>query len=107
MALRFVLTAQGLPLTKILSPAPDSWPTYHGDYSGRHFSPLTQINQSNVRNLSLAWLLRLSTSSAGAIVGGEGATPAAAPMPLPPAIVMNSRGDMKATPLVVEGVIYI
>ncbi len=60
MALNLVLTADGLPITKIVSPAPDSWPTYHGDYSGRHFSPLTQINQSNVRNLSLAWLVRLS-----------------------------------------------
>ncbi len=34
------------------------WPTYHGDYSGRHFSSLAQINQSNIKALSLAWVYR-------------------------------------------------
>jgi len=57
----------------ILSPAPvvaaesplsapleDSWSTYSGDYSGRRFSALTQINTSNVKNMTLAWTARLS-----------------------------------------------
>src|ERR1700753_1147695 len=34
----------------------DDWTTYSGDYSGQRFSPLTQINQSNVKNLGLAWV---------------------------------------------------
>ena len=102
-----ILSAGGLPVAKILNPAPDSWPTYHGDYSGRHFSPLVQINQSNVKNLSLAWLIRLSTSSAGAIVGGEGPTTPLGEMPARPTIIANGRGDIKATPLMVDGVIYI
>lgn len=33
----------------------DSWPTYNGDYSGRRYSTLTQINKSNVKSLKLAW----------------------------------------------------
>jgi len=49
------LFAQG-PLDPALlrKPPIDAWPTYHGDYSGRHFSTLDQINRSNVKALSLA-----------------------------------------------------
>src|SRR5689334_21092412 len=60
----------------------DSWPTYNGDYSGRRYSTLSQINKGNVKALSLAWVYRLNTSRAGAILGGEGpdtVPPAAAP----------------------------
>lgn len=32
-----------------------SWPTFNGDTSGRRFSSLDQINQSNVKSLKLAW----------------------------------------------------
>ena len=56
----------------------DSWPTYHGDYSGRRFSTLKQINTTNVKGLTLAWVYRLNLSRAGAIVGGEGPGHAAA-----------------------------
>ena len=47
--------AQGLDPASLLKPAKDSWPTYHGDYSGRRNSPLTQITPDNVKNLGLAW----------------------------------------------------
>jgi alcohol dehydrogenase (cytochrome c) len=50
----------------------DSWPTYHGDYSGRRYSTIKQITTANVKGLALAWVYRLNTSRAGAIVGGEG-----------------------------------
>ena len=36
----------------------------------------SQINQSNVKGLSLAWVNRLSTGPAGAIMAGEGPEPA-------------------------------
>lgn len=49
------LTAQDLTNAELLHPAPDSWPTYHGDYSGERHSHLTQITQQNVGDLSLAW----------------------------------------------------
>jgi hypothetical protein len=77
----------------LLKAPTDSWPTYHGDYSGRRYSPLTQINADNVRNLQLAWVYRLNTSQALAQIGGEGpdVPPAAASGFGPPTI--------KATPL--------
>ena len=50
----------------------DSWPTYHGDYTGRRYSTQKQINATNVKGLALAWVYRVNTSRAGAIVGGEG-----------------------------------
>ena len=36
----------GLLPAQILKPSPESWPTFHGDYSGRHYSTLDQINKS-------------------------------------------------------------
>lgn len=39
----------------LLNPPRDAWPGYHGDYSGRRHSALTQITPQNVGNLSLAW----------------------------------------------------
>src|SRR5437867_8774965 len=73
------LMGQGLDPALLLKPATDAWPTYNGDYSGRRFSPLDQINASNVKTLSLAWIYRANISTFGAIVGGEGPeTPAAA-----------------------------
>ena len=43
------LAAQNLDSAQILKPTPDSWPLYHGDYSGRRHSPLTQITPRNVQ----------------------------------------------------------
>src|SRR5204863_516621 len=42
------LTAQGLDAAALLKPATDTWPTYNGDYSGRRFSTLDQINAGNI-----------------------------------------------------------
>jgi alcohol dehydrogenase (cytochrome c) len=71
--------AQSLDPADILKPKPDSWPTYSGDYTSRRFSPLTQINPTNVKDLSLAWTSRLASGQQGAttIVGGEGTLTAA------------------------------
>ncbi|HEY7182266.1 MAG TPA: acido-empty-quinoprotein group A, partial [Blastocatellia bacterium] len=51
-------SAQGLdPKTlKLFNPPPDSWPTYNGDYSGRRFSELKQINASNIDLLKIEWM---------------------------------------------------
>ena len=43
-------------------PPVDAWPTYHGDYSGRRYSTLKEINTANVKNLTLAWVYRLNTA---------------------------------------------
>src|SRR5262245_12248242 len=67
----------GLNPADILKPLRDSWPTYSGDYSGKRYSALTDINQSNVKNLTLAWSTRLTggagnTGGAGGPGGGPG-----------------------------------
>jgi alcohol dehydrogenase (cytochrome c) len=49
------LCGQGLDPSALLKPPTDTWPTYNGDYSGRRFSPLNQINKSNISSLTLAW----------------------------------------------------
>jgi len=90
------------------SGAGDSWPTYHGDFSGRHFSPLKQVTAGNVKHLSLAWVFRTTGSTQGAVLGGVAAAADAAPAPgggrggpQPPA------PTIKAIPLMVNGVLYV
>src|SRR5687767_8495293 len=62
----------------ILKPLSETWPTYSGDYTGRRYSALTQINQSTVKNLGLAWIARGfvqgsgPTGRASAGAGGQG-----------------------------------
>ena len=47
--------ASGVTPADLLKPLKDSWPTYNGDYTGKRYSALTQVNQSNVMQLTLAW----------------------------------------------------
>src|ERR1700687_309128 len=47
--------AQGLDAAALLKPATDTWPTYNGDYSGKRYSTLNQINAGNINSLTLAW----------------------------------------------------
>ena len=77
-----IVTGQALDPADLLKPLSDSWPTYSGDYSGKRYSALTQINQSNIKNLGLVWTSRITAglNSAGGrggaaaptIIGGEG-----------------------------------
>ncbi|MBM3725949.1 MAG: c-type cytochrome [Acidobacteria bacterium] len=48
-------SAGGISFDRIRNPAPGDWLTYNGSLSGNRYSPLTQINTSNVDKLSLAW----------------------------------------------------
>ncbi len=57
------LYGQGLDGRKLLTPPVDTWPTYNGDYTGRRYSPLDQINQSNVHGLTLAWAFQTHSVS--------------------------------------------
>ena len=43
--------AQGLDpkALRLFDPPADAWPTYNGDYSGRRYSPLMQIDASRTR----------------------------------------------------------
>jgi alcohol dehydrogenase (cytochrome c) len=91
------------------SPKPlgESWPTYSGDYTGRRYSSLTQINQSNVKHLTLAWQRRLT----------NGPGPAGPRGPRDPEIIVSGEGDgsvtvagptqVKGSILSVNGVLYV
>jgi alcohol dehydrogenase (cytochrome c) len=86
---------------KLLKPATDAWPTYNGDYSGRRYSTLRQINQLNVKSMTLAWIFRAAAGVSGpdTVVGGLGT--GAVPM------ASQTNGvQIKATPLMLNGVLY-
>jgi alcohol dehydrogenase (cytochrome c) len=68
----------GFDASRILSPSKDSWPTYHGDYSGQRHSALTRITPDNVNTLTLAW-----------------------------AFQTNESQQIKASPILVDGIVYI
>jgi alcohol dehydrogenase (cytochrome c) len=71
------LQAQNLEPDQILHPAPDSWPLYHGDYTGRRHSALKQITPQNVKDLGLAW-----------------------------AFQTNQNASIKSSPLLVDGILF-
>jgi alcohol dehydrogenase (cytochrome c) len=92
----------GLDPAAILTPTPDSWPTYSGDYSGRRYSTLAQINQTNVRQLTLAWTARVTAGPNDrgghpVIVGGTGTADAYAAL----------TASIRASILQVDGVLYV
>src|ERR1700682_6246181 len=73
-----LVIAQELDPAALLKPPADSWPTYHGDYSGQRHSRLTQITPDNVRQLTLAWTFQTGQTQ-----------------------------QIKASPIFVDGVVYI
>ena len=70
--------AQGLDPALLLDPSRDSWPTYHGDYTGQRHSALTEITPDNVHQITLAWTFQTGQTQ-----------------------------QIKGTPLLVNGVIYV
>jgi len=71
------MSAQNLDPANLLKPPADSWPIYHGDYSGRRHSSLSQITPQNVANLGLAW-----------------------------AFQTRQEAQIKSSPLLVDGVLF-
>ncbi|HKW42358.1 MAG TPA: pyrroloquinoline quinone-dependent dehydrogenase [Gemmatimonadales bacterium] len=69
-----------LALTALQSPG--DWPVYGHDAAGSRHSPLAQINQSNVKQLRLAWAYRTGD-------------------------MMRDRSRFEATPIVVAGTMYL
>jgi alcohol dehydrogenase (cytochrome c) len=62
---------------------PQNWLTYSGGYAGNRFSPLTQINKDNVKNLQMKWVYHPIYVKTG-----------------------NNQSKMENTPLVVDGIVY-
>ena len=56
---------------------PQNWMTYSGDYSGRRFSLLDQVNTKNVSTLAAKWVYQTAAT-----------------------------GKLETTPLVVDGILY-
>lgn len=106
--------AQGGPLAPedLLKPLKDNWPTYNGDYSGRRFSALKAINTATVKNLSLAWSIRMTPGLPNA--AGPGGGRRFGPPPTAKTIVGGEgTGDLvlggasiKASVLYVDGTLY-
>jgi alcohol dehydrogenase (cytochrome c) len=57
---------------------PQHWLTYSGEYSGRRYSTLEQINRANVRHVVVEWIFQTGTT-----------------------------GPSECTPLVVDGIMYV
>ena len=103
---------KGVAPAELLKPLRDSWPTYNGDYTGKRYSALNQIDRSNVMHLTLAWMTRVTAgagepgggfgrfrrgggAAASVIVGGEGTGDFVA-----------GGGTIKASMLEVDGILY-
>ena len=99
----------GVTPADLLKPLKDSWPTYNGDYTGKRYSALKQVDRSTVKNLTLAWMTRI-TPGAGdpeegggrrgrekekLIVGGEGTGD-----------IAIRGGSIKCSVLQVDGTLY-
>ncbi len=87
----------------LLKPLGDSWPSYSGDYSGKRYSSLKQITQANVKNLTLAWTMRITPGAAAggalgpAIVGGESDG----------SVTLGGGNTIKGSILMVDGTLYV
>ena len=96
----------GLDPKDIVQPQGNSWLTYSGDYSGKRYSQLKQINQTNVKNLSLAWTTR--------VANGPNPSPARGGGPQAPVILGGvGKGqaagatNIRAAILSVNGILYL
>ena len=69
----------GVPFADVANPPPGTWPTYNGNESGNRFSPLDQINGTNVERLAPKWMFTIASP----------------PRPL------------QVTPVVVDGLMYV
>ena len=108
-AFAFPVLAQsggGLDPASLLKPLADSWTSYSGDYTGRRYSALTQVNQANVKNLTLAFAAKL-TGGPGAggnapngpqtFTGGEGDG----------SVTVGGATQIKGAVLSVNGILYV
>jgi alcohol dehydrogenase (cytochrome c) len=68
----------GVDPAALRKPLSETWPTYSGDYTSRRYSALKQVDRNSVKNLTLAWIARVTAGNprgGGQIpmnVGGEG-----------------------------------
>ena len=100
---------KGVDPAELLKPLKESWLTYNGDYSGKRYSALTQINTSNVKHLSLAWMSRLTPGAGNAAAarrGGAGRGPILTTGGEGTGEFAAGGGSIKASVLQVDGTLY-
>src|SRR5579862_6059031 len=72
----------GLPTVRyneiVANREPQNWLTYSGNYRGWHYSPLDQIDLNDVKDLGLQWVFN-----------------------------NGQTGKLEATPLIIDGVMYV
>jgi alcohol dehydrogenase (cytochrome c) len=66
------------PQELLVAPPNANWLSYNGDYSGRRFSSLDQVNRDNVRQLRAEWVFHVRNS-----------------------------GELEVTPVVVNGIMFV
>ncbi|HXA57162.1 MAG TPA: acido-empty-quinoprotein group A [Candidatus Acidoferrum sp.] len=112
-----IFAQSGVDPADLLKPLGNNWPIYSGDYTGKRYSSLKLINQSNVHNLSLAWVARFTAGSGpdgygnGTFGGGRGGGIGAT------AMIVGGLGTGDLNPggparigggiLMVDGVLYL
>ena len=102
---RSTLSAQSVSRDLLHQPLADVVADLLRRLLGQAFSALTQINQANVKSLTLAWTRRL--------VAGPG--PAGPPLPGEPPVIVGGEGTVvfggattvKGSILAVDGVLYV
>ena len=104
----------GLDPAQLLRPLGDQWTTYSGDYTGRRYSALTQINQANITRVTLAWASRLT---AGPNAGGGNRAAGGSNRAAGPPVITGGEGTgevvvagattVKGAVLSVDGVLYV
>ena len=84
----------GVSFSRILHPKPGDWLTYNGNLDGNRFSPLTQINTTNVAQLRLQWIFTVPLWKQF--------------LPDTPYFNENMKYfGLEVTPLVADGVMYV
>ncbi|HEY4085447.1 MAG TPA: PQQ-binding-like beta-propeller repeat protein [Bryobacteraceae bacterium] len=89
----FVHAQGGLDPADLLKPLSNQWVTYSGDFTGKRFSSLKDINTATVKNLSVKWMIPTPQTGCGPTgvnpnagggggFGGFGGGGGAAPAPI-------------------------
>ena len=63
-SLTFAISLIGIfSCARALSSAAEKWPTYNGDFTGRRYSSLKQIDSTNIGSLAPAWIYHVEIGS--------------------------------------------
>jgi alcohol dehydrogenase (cytochrome c) len=97
----------GVDPAALRRPLAESWPSYSGDYTGRRFSALTQVNRRTVKTLTLAWVSRVATGPGAAGRRPAGASPIVIGGPGAEDAGVIGPATLKGSILQVDGVLYV